>query len=303
MECMAPTNPASRPRLRDVIDQAGQTLARAGSESPRLDAEVLLGHAMGLTRERLMVMANVPLLAEDEEIFQSLLTRRLQREPVAYIVGRQEFWSLEFQVSRDVLIPRPETERLIEVALWLAAQARSDVPVRILDIGTGSGAIAVSLAKELPRAEIYATDMVSSALTLARRNAALHGVADQITFRYGDLFAALADQQAGFDLVVANPPYIRRAEFAALKPEVRQWEPRAALDGGVDGMDFYRRIAAQAAQFLARNGAIAVEIGADMGTDVVSLLMQSELSRDLTIVQDYAGRQRVVVARVASDLA
>jgi len=303
MECTTLINRASHPRLRDVIEQAAQILTRAGCESARLDAEVLLGHAMGLTREQLIVMANLPLVAEQEERWQSLLARRLQREPIAHIIGRQEFWSLAFQVSGDVLIPRPETERLIEVALLLAAQLRRDEPLRVLDIGTGSGAIAVSLAKELPLARVYATDIVPSALAIARRNATLHGVADRITFRCGDLFAAIADQMASFELIVANPPYIRRAEIAALKTEVRQWEPRSALDGGVDGLDFYRRIAGRAAQFLALNGAIALEIGADMGPEVLPILIQSGLSRDVAIVQDYAGRDRVAVARVAADLA
>jgi len=301
MECTSCTNAASHPRLRDVIGQAAQILTRAGSESATLDAEVLLGHALAMTREQLIVMADSPLGAEPAERFQSLLARRLQREPVAYIIGGQEFWSLDFQVTRDVLIPRPETERLIEVALLLAAQMRSEQPLRVLDIGTGSGAIAVSIAKELPSARIYATDISPSALAIARRNATLNGVVERITFLCGDLFAALADHEAQFDLIVANPPYIRRAEIATLKPEVSQWEPSAALDGGADGLDFYRRIAAQAGQFVAPNGTIALEIGAGMGSEVTSILIQAGCFQDVKIVHDYAGRDRVAVAKVAAD--
>ena len=301
MECTTFTNAASQPRLRDVLSQAGQLLERAGSESAALDAEVLLGHALAMTREQLIDLANSPLGAEPEERFQSLLARRLQREPVAYIIGRQEFWSLEFQVTRDVLIPRPETERLIEVALLLAARSRSAKPLRMLDIGTGSGAIAVSMAKELPSARIYATDISPSALAIARSNATLNGVIERIVFRCGDLYAAIADQKAQFDLIVANPPYIRRAEIAALKPEASQWEPRAALDGGADGLDFYRRIAAQAGQFLAPKGAMALEIGAGMGSEVLPILIQAGLYRDLKIVHDYAGRERVAVVKAAAD--
>ena len=301
MECTSCTNAASHPRLRDVIGQAAQILTRAGSESATLDAEVLLGHALALTREQLIVMADSPLGAEPAERFQSLLARRLQREPVAYITGNQEFWSLDFQVTRDVLIPRPETERLIEVALLLAAQLRSEQPLRVLDIGTGSGAIAVSIAKELPSARIYATDISPSALAIARRNATLNGVVERITFLCGDLFAALADHEAQFDLIVANPPYIRRAEIATLKPEVSQWEPRTTLDGGADGLDFYRRIAAYAGHFLAPNGAIALEIGAGMGSEVLPILVQAGLYRDVKIFHDYAGRDRVAVAKVAAD--
>jgi len=303
MECTIFPNAASRPRLRDAIGQAAQILARAGSESADLDAEVLLGHALAMTREQLIVMADSPLGAESAERFQSLLVRRLQREPVAYIIGRQEFWSLDFQVTRDVLIPRPETERLIEVVLLLAAQLSSDNPLRVLDIGTGSGAIAVSIATESPSAEIFATDISPSALAIARTNATLNGVVERIIFWCGDLYAAIADQKAQFDLIVANPPYVRRAEIATLKPEVSQWEPNAALDGGADGLDFYRRIAAQAGQFLTPNGSIALEIGAGMGAEVLPILIQSGPFQEAKIVHDYAGRERVAVARVATDLA
>ena len=190
---------------------------------------------------------------------------------------------------------------MIEVALLLAAQMRSEQPLRVLDIGTGSGAIAVSIAKELPSARIYATDISPSALAIARRNATLNGVVERITFLCGDLFAALADHEAQFDLIVANPPYIRRAEIATLKPEVSQWEPSAALDGGADGLDFYRRIAAQAGQFVAPNGTIALEIGAGMGSEVTSILIQAGCFQDVKIVHDYAGRDRVAVAKVAAD--
>jgi len=303
MECTSFTNAASQPRLRDAVSQAGRILAHAGNESAELDAEVLLGHALAMTREQLIVMADSPLGAEPSERFQSLLARRLQREPVAYIVGRQEFWSLDFQVTRDVLIPRPETERLIEVALLLAAQSRSDKPLRVLDIGTGSGVIAVSIAKELPSARIFATDISPSALAIARRNATLNGVIERIIFRCGDLYAAIADQKTQFDLIVTNPPYIRRAEIATLKPEVSQWEPSAALDGGADGLDFYRRIAAQAGQFLAPKGTIALEIGSGMGAEVLPILIQAGPFQDVKIVHDYAGRERVAVARVTTDLA
>ena len=302
MECTSFTNAAAYPRLRDVIGQAAQMLARAGSESAALDAEVLLGHALAMTREQLIVMADSPLGAEPAERFQSLLARRIKREPVAYIVGRQEFWSLDFQVTRDVLIPRPETERLIEVALLLAAQSRSDKPLRVLDIGTGSGVIAVSIAKELPSARIFATDIFPSALAIARRNAMLNGVIERIVFWCGDLYAAIADQKAQFDLIVTNPPYIRRAEIATLKPEVSQWEPSAALDGGADGFDFYRRIAAQAGQFLAPKGTIALEIASGMGAEVLPILIQARPFQYVKIVHDYAGRERVAVARFATDL-
>ena len=303
MESTALENLTNDSRVRELLSRAVSCLATAGIDSARLDAEVLLGDVLTMTREQLIVAAHLSLQAHQVQRFEALLQRRLEREPVAYIIGRQEFWSLDFQVSRDVLIPRPETERLIEVALLLAAQSRSDKPVRVLDIGTGSGAIAVSIAKELPSARIYATDISPTALAIARRNAKLNGVIERINFRGGDLYTAIADQEARFDLIVANPPYIRRAEIATLKPEVSQWEPRAALDGGADGLDFYRRIAAQAGQFLAPKGTIALEIGAGMGSEVLPILIQAGVFQDVKIVHDYAGWERVAVASVATDLA
>lgn len=288
-------------RVRELLSHGVRCLAAAGIESARLDAEVLLGHVLALTREQLIVMPDLPLGAEQAERFQSLLARRLQREPVAYIVGKQEFWSLDFQVTREVLIPRPETERLIEVALALAGELRSDTPLRVLDIGTGSGAIAVSLATEFASAEIIATDISPSALEVAQRNAERNEVADQIKYLPGDLFAVLDGDVAAFDLVVSNPPYIRRAEIATLEPEVNRWEPRGALDGGIDGMEFYRRIAAQAWRFLTPNGALALEIGADMGREVCAAFNQAGRYRAVAVFQDYAGRDRVVGAKVATN--
>ncbi len=290
---------ADRRRLSEALRQAAQMLARAGVGNAALDAEVLLGHALGLGRAQLIVMADAPLGANQLSRFESLLARRREREPVAYIVGQQEFWSLDFHVTRDVLVPRPDTERLIEGALLLAAPARTERPLRVLDIGTGSGAIAVSLASELAAAEIVATDFSPAALAIAEKNAGRHGVAKRITFRCGDLFAALGQWAVPFDLIVANPPYIRRDAIASLEPEVSRWEPRAALDGGTDGLDFYRRIAAEAGRFLAPTGALALEIGADMGRQVRALFNQAGCYRGVTVYQDYAGRDRVVTARFA----
>jgi release factor glutamine methyltransferase len=300
---MALENSANDSRVRELLIRGVSCLATVGIDSARLDAEVLLGDVLAMTREQLIVAGDLSLQTDLVQRFEALLQRRVQREPVAYIIGRQEFWSLDFQVTHDVLIPRPETERLIEVALLLAAQSRSDKPLRVLDIGTGSGAIAVSMAKELPSARIYATDISPSALAIARRNATLNGVVERIIFRCGDLFAALADRTGQFDLIISNPPYIRRAEIATLKPEVSQWEPRTTLDGGADGLDFYRRIAAYAGHFLAPNGAIALEIGAGMGSEVMPILVQAGLSRDVNIFHDHAGRDRVASARAATDLA
>jgi release factor glutamine methyltransferase len=214
---------------------------------------------------------------------------------VAYITGRQEFWSLDFCVTPDVLIPRPETELLVEITLKLAADWHAGQPLRVLDMGTGSGAIAIAVASELPRAQICAADCSTSVLAVARRNAARNGVADRVHFLQSDLFAGLGHLQDRFDLIVSNPPYIRRSEIAQLEPEVSRWEPRSALDGGVDGLDYYRRIAAGAFDYLSPNGATMVEIGADMSASVTALFASAG-APDAQVYQDYSGKDRVVVA-------
>jgi release factor glutamine methyltransferase len=294
----APSNDSpSRPRLREILRHGTQTLVACGIQVARLEAEVLLADAMAITREQLVLSAEQPVSSEQVRRFKVHLQRRLQREPVAYITGRQEFWSLEFRVTPEVLIPRPETERMIEVVLSLVSELPADKPQRLVDLGTGSGIIAVCLAKELPSAQIWAADISTAALAVARENARLNSVADRIGFLAGNLFAALSGRTEGFDVIVSNPPYIRRDEIATLEPEISQWEPRGALDGGADGLDFYRCIAAQAWQFLSPQGAVVVEIGALMSGAVSAIFNLAGFYRDVSVIQDYAGRDRVVIAR------
>lgn len=300
MESASFENSANFSPVRELLSQAARSLATAGIESARLDAEVLLGHVLALTREQLIVADDLPISSDQVQQFAALLQRRLRREPVAYITGRQEFWSLDFQVTRDVLIPRPETERLVEVALTLAADMAANKPLHVLDMGTGSGAVAVSLAAELPFAEVVATDNSPTALAIAQKNAALNEVADRIAFLPGDWFAALGGGTA-FDLIVSNPPYIRRAEIATLEPEVSLWEPRDALDGGADGLDCYRHIAAEAWRFLTPEGALALEVGAAMGGQVCVLFTQAGPYHEVSLFLDYAGRDRVVVAKIEAN--
>ena len=279
-----------------VLREAAWSLISRGIESGRLDSEVLLGHVLGLTREQLIVAADVRLGDKELRFYESLLSRRLEREPTAYITGKREFWSLDFHVTPDVLIPRPETELLVEIALRLAAEARSAKPLRIIDLGTGSGAIAVALARGLAAAEILASDISFLALAVAKDNAVRNHVAGTIKFVPGDLFEAIQTDQL-IDLIVSNPPYIRRADMDMLEPEVSRWEPRGALDGGLDGLDYYRRIAAQAFDHLTENGAVAVETGAGMGKSVAQLFQNAAACADVQIHKDYAGNDRVVVAR------
>lgn len=287
---------ATARQISEVLRYGAWRLISKGIESAALDAEVLLGHVLGLSRAQTLVAANTPLDGAQSRTYERLLARRLEREPTAYITGEREFWSLDFRVSPDVLIPRPETELLVEIALRLARESAPARPLRIIDLGTGSGAIAVALASELTSAEIIATDVSAEALAVAAGNAVRNGVAERIRFVQGDLFDAIQPERL-VDLVVSNPPYIRRSDIDTLEPEVSRWEPRGALDGGLDGLDYYRRIAAQAFRYLAPHGALAVEIGAGMGRAVAALFQDAAECAGVSIYNDYAGIERVVVAR------
>jgi release factor glutamine methyltransferase len=300
MESRTPiTTSAASVSIQAVVRENVQRLIEAGIETARLDAEILLSHLLKVTKEQFVLFSDMPLRSEQTRHYEELLLRRIRREPVAHITGRQEFWSLDFRVTPDVLIPRPETERLVEITLELAREFPANKAIKILDIGTGSGAIAVSLARELPSSMIWATDVSIEALEIARSNAARNGASERVCLLHGDLFEPIGETAGRFDLIVSNPPYIRSAEIDALAPEVSLWEPRGALDGGVDGLDFYRRIAREASGHLAPNGAVAVEIGADMGREVAGLFAGGGCYAGVTVFQDYAGRDRVVMAKLA----
>src|SRR5258706_5675500 len=270
MESAIVSNVLAERSIRDALIAGVYRLTAVGIDSARLDAELLLAHALEMSREQLVAAQGMSLESGQLASFESLLRRRLEREPIAYILGSQEFWTLDCQVCRDVLIPRTETEKVIEVALAKIGTYGSAKPLRIADLGTGSGAIAITLATELPAAQLAATDISPAALAIAKDSAMTHRVARRIEFRCGDLFEALSDRRERFDVIVSNPPYIESAVIPTLAPEVRHWEPRGALDGGMDGLDFYRRIAAEADKFLAPGGLLAVEIGAGLGRSVSS---------------------------------
>ncbi len=281
--------------IRRALVDGAQRLGAARIDSARLDAEVLMCHALGVKKSHLYVSLDEPLEPTARHRFGNFLIRRLRREPVAYITGRQEFWSLDFRVTPDVLIPRPETERLVEISLECAGAFDRDLPLRILDIGTGSGALAVTLAKELPRAQVVATDISVAALEIARDNAAHHRVADRVQFRASNLFDTIRDRD--FHLIVTNPPYIESGELAALAPEVSQWEPRIALDAGFDGLDYYRRIVAQGFRHLLPDGRLIMEIGASMAGEIAELFSAAGNYNPARIYQDYARKDRVIVAQ------
>lgn len=278
--------------MADVIRRAAARLAEARCATPRLDAELLLMEVLGWSRERLYRSPDARLDASGTERFETLVARRERGEPVAYLTGKREFWSLEFTVTADVLIPRPETEHLVEAVVdFLASRAG---PQRVLDLGTGSGAIAVSVARECTRAEVWATDVSAAALRVARENARRHGVGHGIRWLQGDLFAPLQGLAETFDALVCNPPYIPSREMARLPGDVGEWEPALALDGGVDGMDFYRRIVREGPPRLQEGGLLAVEIGADLGERVSELFRAHEQLRRVRVLRDHAGRPRVV---------
>jgi release factor glutamine methyltransferase len=244
-----------------------------------------------MEKAALYLNIDTALNVEQEQRFRELLLRRARREPVAYITGRKEFWSLEFIVTPDVLIPRPETELLVEVVLERAMRYAHESSLKILDIGTGSGAIAICLAKELPHARITAVDISGAALKIARENSERHGVANRIEFGRGDLFEPVAGQ---FEFIVSNPPYVRREELSMLPAEILDREPLAALDGGIDGLDYYRRIIAEAYQYLEPGGHLVLEIGADMGAAVAEVLADAACYPPAVTYRDYAGQERII---------
>lgn len=286
------TEHASGSPVAQVLQEATQTLAAAGCDTPRLDAEVLLAHVLGCDRAWLYAHPEHRLSPSQSSAYQFLISRRARREPVAYLTGHKEFFGLDLVVTRDVLIPRPETERLVELALQYAPTLPS--PPMIADVGTGSGAIAVALAVHLPQAQVIALDTSPFALAVARRNAARHGVARRVCCIQGDLLAPLAGPLA---LIVANPPYLSQAELVSAPPEVARWEPRAALNGGPEGLGVIRHLMTMAVQRLQTGGVLLMEIGAAQGAETLGLARRHFSQAAVEIALDYAGHDRLLVIR------
>jgi|AMFO01.1.fsa_nt_gi protein-(glutamine-N5) methyltransferase, release factor-specific len=246
------------PSVGALLRTAAGRLQVCGVETPRLDAELLLAHALRRDRAWLFAHAHEAAPAAAGEVFKALLSRRVAREPMAYILGCKEFWSREFTVSPAVLIPRPETEHLIEAALAFFPDRHRRL--RCCDIGTGSGCLAVTLACEYPQSQITATDLSAEALEVARANAEHHGVGERMRWRCGDLFAALHAEDGPFDLIICNPPYVSERELAAAGPELT-FEPRPALTDGADGLTHLKRLLASSMDRLAPGGCLIVECG------------------------------------------
>lgn len=278
--------------IRQALQRARKKLQEVEGAEPVLDSEVLLSHVTGLDRAGLYRDWECALPAQEEARFWELVGRRLLGEPVAYLTSCKEFMGLDFKVSPFVLIPRPETEILVETALALLPPA----PL-VIDVGTGSGAIAVSLASFLPDSIVYATDCSREALEVARNNALRHGVGSRVRFYQGDLLEPIAGvvPAKGANLIAANLPYIPSDDLAVLPKSVRQYEPGLALDGGADGLELYRRLIPMAARLLKNGGLLLMEIGFDQALDMLELLKNQW---EANVVKDLAGLDRLVVAKV-----
>ena len=266
-------------------------------DSPRATGEILLAHALQLNRIDLYLKFDQPLVADELKTFKTLIKRRVRREPVAYILGVKEFWSLDLEVNADVLIPRPETECLVELALDLLSIKTSRLPQRILDLGTGSGAIVLALASQQPRHNYFASDRFRPAVELACRNAGRHDLCQKIHFFVGDWLSSLNSAKPGFDVIVSNPPYIPSRVIGGLQPEIHQYEPIAALNGDGDGLACYRKIIGTAHRHLNPDGVLLLEIGHDQREDIRQIAADSNRYKDFSCSKDYSGYDRVVTMR------
>ena len=271
-----------------------------GVSDPRASAEVLLAHTLGLSRLDLYLRYDQPLTTEELSRFKALMVRRRQGEPVAYLTGHREFWSLDFLVTPGVLIPRPETEILVSAAIEAAKDQRQTISSWGVEIGVGSGAVVVALAQELPQLNWLALDLSAAALAVARDNARRHGVVERLHLVRGDLVSGLKPG-ARFALMVANLPYVPRAEWEQLPKDIKDYEPPQALLGGEDGLDLIRVLTRQAHLYLQPGGCLALEVGAGQAELVLELLRQTGAYERLETVTDYQGIQRVVRARRGSD--
>lgn len=278
--------------IQQLRQQAAEQLAAADVDAPQLTAEVLLAHALGSSRTQLLARLDHSLAPDELARFQAALAQVLRDEPLAYVVGHREFYDLDLITDRRALIPRPETECLIEAALTRLADHPAPL---IADIGTGCGTIAVTLARHLPRARLIATDLSPDAIDLARENAARHDVADRIDFRVGNLLEPVTEQ---LDLLAANLPYIDDKDWPFLQKTIRGHEPKMAFLGGPDGLDLVRAMLSDAPRVVKPGGLILLEIGAYQGDEVSAIARQHFPSAQISVQPDYAGLDRLVVIEV-----
>lgn len=284
------SKPSLRWTIKSVLDWTAQYFASKGVGSPRIDAEVLLAHCLGKDRLYLYLNLEKPLSLQERDRYRELVRRRAAREPVALIVGSKEFWSIQFKVAPGILIPRPDTEILVEAVL---EEIRSVADPRVMEIGTGSGAVAVSILHDKQQATIIATDIDVPALGMASLNAREAHVGGAFHCVASDIFSAIRPGEK-FDVICSNPPYIPTQDIPALEPEITEFEPIRALDGGPDGLDVIRRIARDARNYLKDQGAIIMEVGDGQADSVADILSELCGCRTIRKFLDLSGKQRVV---------
>ena len=282
-------SPAKSELALPLAQKAAQLFGERGIANARLDAELLLAHVLGIKRLDLYLQHDRPISQQQLEEYRAFVRRRLKREPLQYITGKVQFRNIELKVDRRALIPRPETELLVDEVVKYAREAAR--PLRILDIGVGTGAIALSLAREVAGATVIATDVSGEALALARENAAALSLA--VELREGESWTAVDDR---FDVVVSNPPYIAEHERAELQPEVRDWEPGSALFAGEAGLDVLRELVAGAPARLNGGGLLALEVGMTQAADVSAYIEATSSFENIRVIRDLAGRDRIVTA-------
>ncbi|MCE2501531.1 MAG: peptide chain release factor N(5)-glutamine methyltransferase [Dehalococcoidia bacterium] len=287
------------PNLRTVIQETHRTLEAAGIPDARLEAEVMVMDVMRMLRQAIFAEQESQVSPQQEEQLAAIVARRLTREPLAYILNYREFYGVNLLVNQDVLIPRPETETMVEHALFMALMGMESRELVIADVGTGTGAIAVNLAIHLPAARIYASDAYDATLDVAAYNVRVHNVADRVTLLKGDLLEPLPEP---VDVIVANLPYLPTERIPTLQPEV-QWEPTAALDGGPDGLDHIRRLITQASagDRLKPHGVILLEMDPEQMGEAQSLASASFPEAEITVEPDLAGRDRVLSISLGGD--
>ena len=312
--------------IQEALRQGSRLLAQVGSDEANLEAELLLTHALGpstgsgqaLDRVHLYQRLRDELSHEQERAYCALMERRLAHEPAAYIVGHKEFYGIDFQVTPAAIIPRPETETLVELVVAFARERFADKPFTLVDVGVGCGAIAVAVAHELPQAQVIATDISPEALALAQSNAERHGLAQRIRFLQGDLLEPLQgsvhpepkpggsrdssrraspEPRRRVDIVAANLPYVPTADWERLPPEIREHEPRDGVDGGPDGLRVIERLLRQAPQYLQPGGALFVEIGDEQGQAASALVREAFPNAQVEVRPDLSGLDRVLVVR------
>ena len=292
----AQATPEAKWTVLTMIKWTTEYLTEKGIDTARLDGELLLSHMLGMDRTHLYMNFDQPLTKEELAKFRELVKRRGNREPLQYITAEQEFWSMPFKVAPGVLIPRPETELLVEEGVKSLKSTFTE-KVNILDVGTGSGALAAALAKEVKDSKVTAVDFSKEALALATENIELNELSDSVTLLEGDLFEPVEGKR--FHLIVSNPPYIPKNEIEKLQPEVSKYEPASALDGGADGLDFYRKIIPEAINHLEPQGWLMVEHGAEQSGDIVDIFKKAGRFNQIEALQDLAGLFRIVKGQLS----